>query len=149
MATTVEPATTAPLPGPIYVRWRAEPPFRLLNLAGDPDAWGTLPLDAVELLLFDQCLVFGAAYPGPLYALDHIARRDRVVRVARDRLRIAYACFVARSPADRRIAIAREVAQTVALHLGSAASLIPFVHWDTDEGVRDAASALVPIPSPA
>lgn len=135
------PASAAPAPGALYERWRNEPRYRLINLETDPAAWRVVPLDTLELLAFDQCLVFGAACPDPAADVDRAARRDRVVRDAWADARALYAAVAARLPRDRRLALIDELAAALADGVSSANALRPFLTLDPDPAVRAAATA--------
>lgn len=140
MATRIAPAREASTPpGALYLRWRAVEPHVLVNLTNDDESWPALPLDDLELLAFDQCLLFGAAYPGSPAFVEWAARRDRVVRRCRDRLFAAYAWVTAKMEPARRVALMHEVAHAVDQGAGSPAALLPFTHWDRDDTVRAAA----------
>jgi hypothetical protein len=130
---------TSRLPGALYLRWRAAEPHILINLMNDTESWPALPLDEFELLAFDQCILFGAAYPGSPAFVEWAARRDRLVRRSRDRLFAAYACVTTKMDPARRITLMHEVAHAIDEGAGSCASLLPFTHWDRDDAVRVAA----------
>ena len=150
MATRIAPAQyTSMPPGALYRRWRAVEPHVLMNLTNDAESWPALALDDLELLAFDQCILFGAAYPGSPAFVEWAARRDRVVRTCRDRLLRAYALMTARLEPARRIALMHEVAHAVEQGVGSPAALLPFTHWDHDAGVRAAAVERAGQPLPA
>jgi len=140
-------APAPPQTGALYERWRSEPQYRLLNLTGDPEAWRVVPLDMLQLLAFDQCIVFGAACPDVNVSLASAGRRDRVLKQSHLTLWAVYSRVMARMSPERRIALMREVALAVADGLGSPASLLPFSRWDDDPSVR-AAAARVPQPEP-
>jgi hypothetical protein len=137
--TLLADAPAASPDGSLYARWRTGPTYRLVNLAGDPPAWQSVDLDLLELLVFDQCLVFGAAYPGTGLTLDAIARRDAVVRQARDTISALYRAFAGRVSVDRRLQLLRDVAHAVAGGAGSAGSLLPFRAYDPEPAVVAAA----------
>lgn len=137
MTSVASYATSA---GSLFDRWRVEPSYRLINMGAEPEAWPVLPLAELELLAFDQCIVFGAACPGSPAFAEWAARRDRVVRQARDRLFQAYACVMSRMKPIRRIALMYEVADAIESGVGSQAALVPFTHWDRDDAVRAAAA---------
>lgn len=142
-------AAAPPQTGALYARWRTEPQYRLMNLARDPEAWHVVPLDMLQLLAFDQCIVFGAACPDVNVSLASAGRRDRVVKQSHLALWAVYSRVMARMSPERRIALMHEVALAVAGGLGSPASLLPFTHWDDDPSVRLAASrAAHPDPTP-
>jgi hypothetical protein len=147
MATRIAPPQEPPvLPGALYVRWRAAEPYVLMNLMNATESWPALPLDELELLALDQCLVFGASYPGSPAFVEWAARRDRVVRRSRDRLFAAYACVTTKLEPARRIALMHEVAHAVEQGAGSPAALLPFTHWDHDDTVRAAALERASLP---
>jgi hypothetical protein len=142
-------APAAPRTGALYERWRSEPQYRLSNLAGDPEAWRVVPLDTLELLAFDQCLVFGAVCPDSA-AVDRAARRDRVVKQSRDTLFAIFDCVTKRMSPARRLALMRGVACAVEQDISSPAALLPFTRWDDDPSVRAAAArAAHPAPTAA
>jgi hypothetical protein len=150
MATPGTPAAeTATSPGALYLRWRGVEPHVLMNLMNSVELWPALPLDDLELLAFDQCLLFGAAYPGSPAFVEWAARRDRVVRRSRDRLFAAYSCVTRRMGPALRTALMHEVAHAVDQGVGSPAALLPFTHWDHDDAVRAAAMERASQPLPA
>ncbi len=134
--------------GGLYDRWRAEAPHVLMNRMNASELWPALPLAELELLAFDQCLLFGAAYPGSPAFVEWAARRDRVVRQSRDRLFAAYACVTTKMDPARRISLMHEVAHAVDQGAGSTAALLPFTHWDHDDSVRAAAAERASQPLP-
>ncbi len=134
--------TREPAPvGALYGRWRSAPQYQLANLAGDPPAWREIPLDMLELLAFDQCLVFGATCSATVASIDGVARRDAVVRQARDTLWAIYRCVAMRMQPERRLALMHEVAHAVECGTGSVASLLPFAVCDPDRSVRVGAAS--------
>jgi hypothetical protein len=135
------PSSVPVPPGTLYARWRAAPQFRLTNLLGDPAAWRLAPVDLLELLVFDQCIIFGAVCPYTGDALDRVARRDAVVMQTRKTLWAIYACAVERIGREQRLALMHEVALAVECGPGSAGSLQPFLRCEPDASIRAAASA--------
>ena len=129
-------------PAGAYARWRAEPKYRLNNLAGDAPAWRFIELADLELLAFDQCLVFGAAYPGDANGLADAARRDAVVRQARDIAWSVYRAYARRATVEQRLLFARELAAAVEGGTGSCGSLLPIAMCDGDRSVAAEAKAL-------
>jgi hypothetical protein len=132
----------AAAPDGVYAGWRAAPKYRLNNLVGDILGWRFVELAELELLAFDQCIVFGAAFPGTAAELAPAARRDAVVRQAHDATWAAYRAYAARASADRRRSFARELAAAVEDGTGSAASLLPPSICDEDASVIAEAHAL-------
>ena len=137
----VEVPATSPDSG-LFARWLAEPTYRLANLAGDPESWCSVDVDLLELLVFDQCVVFGAAFPGTLAALDAIAGRDRIVRQSRHTIWMLYAAFAARTRVDRRLRLLRDVSAAVSAGVGSRGSLLPFGACDPARTVASEARRL-------
>ncbi len=135
---------TAALPAAegVFARWRAEPKYRLNNLAGDEPAWRFVDLAELELLAFDQCIVFGAAFPGGASELPAAARRDAVVRQARDVAWAAYRAYARRADVERRLRFAHELAAAVGGGVGSSGSLLVVATCDADGGVTAEADAL-------
>ncbi len=129
-------------PASVYARWCVEPKYRLNNLAGDAPAWRFVGLAELELLAFDQCLVFGATYPGDATELPATARRDAVVRQARDVTWAVYRVYATRASVDRRLRLAYELAAAVDAGTGSAGSLLPLAMCDGDATVVAEAQAL-------
>lgn len=129
-------------PDGAYARWRGEPKYRLNNLAGDAPAWRFIELAELELVAFDQCLVLGAAYPGDADGLAVAARRDAVVRQARDIACSVYRAYAGRATVERRLLLARELAAAVEHGTGSCGSLLPMVMCDGDRAVVAEAKAL-------
>ncbi|MBI5285310.1 MAG: hypothetical protein HY874_09475 [Chloroflexi bacterium] len=138
--TGLDTRAAAPM-GELHARWRAAPQYHLANLASDPPAWREIPLDMLELLAFDQCLVFGATCSATAATIDGIARRDAVVRQTRDALWAIYRCVALRMQPPRRLALMREVAHAVERGTGSVASLLAFTACDSDRSVRAAAAS--------
>jgi len=138
--TRVGARASAPV-GTLFGRWRSAPQYQLANLAGDPPAWREVPLDMLELLAFDQCLVFGATCSATAATIDRVARRDAVVRQSRDTLWAIYRCVAMRMRPERRLALMQEVVHAVECGTGSVASLLPFTACDPDRTVRRAAAA--------
>lgn len=132
-------APAAPQTGALYDRWRSEPRYRLINIETDPAAWRVVSLDTLELLAFDQCLVFGAACPDPAADVDRAARRDRVVRDAWADARALYAAVAARLPRARRLTLIDEIAAALADGVSSPNALLPFTTCDPDPAIRAAA----------
>lgn len=128
-------------PGTLYARWRSAPQYRLINLVGDPAAWRVSPLDVLELLVFDQCIIFGAVCPYTGDAVDRIARHDAVVMQTRKTLWAIYACVVERMTREQRLALMHEVALAVECGPGSVGSLQPFLRCEPDASIRAAAAA--------
>lgn len=126
---------TGQTPAGVYTRWRAEPKYRLNNLAGDPTAWRWVDLDELELVAFDQCVVFGATFPGTVAELAAAARRDAVVRQARDLTWAAYRAYARRASVERRVRFARELGDAVETGTGSTGSLLPVAMCDGDAAV--------------
>jgi hypothetical protein len=140
--TRLDAASSAPvLAGTLYARWRSAPQYRLTNMLGDPLAWRVVPVELLELLVFDQCIIFGAVCPHTGDALNRIARRDAVVMQTRKTLWAIYACAVERMPREQRLALMHEVALAVECGPGSAGSLQPFLRCEPDASIRAAASA--------
>jgi hypothetical protein len=133
-------ASQAAPDGGLYARWRTGPQYRLVNLAGDPAAWLSIDLDLLELLVFDQCLVFGAAYAGGPAALGRAARRDAVVRQSRDTLWAAYRAYTKRAAVSRRRRLLHDVAEAAAAGAGSIGSLLPFGACDMEAAIVSAAA---------
>lgn len=129
-------------PAGVYERWRVEPKYRLNNLAGDAPAWRFIGLGELELLAFDQCLVFGAAFPGDGSELAGAARRDAVVRQARDVAWAAYAAYARRTSVERRLNFTRELAAAVEGGTGSPGSLLVVAMCDGATAVVAQAHAL-------
>lgn len=116
----------------MYARWRTAPKYRLNNLAGDASAWAFIDLTELELLAFDQCLVFGAAYPGTAAELPGAMRRDAVVRQVRDATWAAYRSYAGRSTLERRLGFVHELASALELGISSAGALLPAAACETD-----------------
>jgi hypothetical protein len=129
--------------GRVYARWRTGPTYQLAYLAGDPLEWPHVDIEALELLVFDQCMVFGAAFPGSREELARAARRDKVVRRVRKMAWAVYEAFAARASVDRRLHMLDEVMAGIDAGGGSIGSLVPFCECDADEGVVAAAVAHV------
>ena len=138
--TRLETRASAPI-GALYGRWRSAPQYQLANLAGDPPAWREIPLDVLELLAFDQCLVLGAACSATAATIGRAARHDAVARQARDTLWAIYRCVAMRMRPERRLALLHEVAHAVECGTGSVASLLAFTACDPDRSVRAAAAS--------
>lgn len=138
-APTAGPETPS-LDGGIYARWQTGPRYRLVNLAGDPAAWRSIDLDLLELLVFDQCIVFGAAYAGDFAALAGAARRDAVVRQSRNTIWGAYRAYARRAGASRRLQLLHDVAEAAEAGNGSIGSLLPFRVRDPAVAIRAAAA---------
>jgi hypothetical protein len=130
-------------PGTLYARWRSTPQHQLTNLLSDTLAWHVVPIDVLELLVFDQCIIFGAVCPHAGEAVNQIARRDAVVMQTRKTLWAIYACAVERIGRDQRLTLMHEVALAVECGPGSAGSLVAFIKCDPDASIRAAASARV------
>jgi hypothetical protein len=140
--TRLDAPSRAPLPpGTLYARWRSTPQHRLTNLLSDAVVWRVVPLDVLELLVFDQCIIFGAVCPYTGDALDRVARRDAVVMQTRKTLWAIYACAVERMGREQRLALMHEVALAVECGPGSAGSMLPFLKCEPDASIRAAASA--------
>lgn len=140
MATSQLDALWPALAGTLYARWQSAVQYQLINLASDPAACRWISLDLLEMLAFDQCLVFGAACPQATDSLDRLAQRDAVVRRTRNTLWAVYGWVTKRMPPERRLRLLHEVAQAVECGTGSAASLLPFVECDPDASIKAAAS---------
>jgi hypothetical protein len=125
-----------------YATWRGAPKYRLNNLAGDILAWRFIEIAELELLAFDQCIVFGAVFPGEHSELAGAARRDAVVRQARDVAWAVYAAYARRTNVERRLRFARELAAAVEGGTGSRGSLLPQALCDGDASVVEEANAL-------
>ena len=128
--------------GGVYARWRDEPKYRLNNLAGDTAAWRFIGLAELELLAFDQCIVFGATYPGSEHELTDAARRDAVVGQAREIAWAVYRAYARRASVERRLCLAREVAAAIEAGTGSSGSLLPIGACDEDGAVVAEAKAI-------
>jgi hypothetical protein len=129
-------------PDGVYAGWRAAPKYRLNNLAGDILAWRFVELAELELLAFDQCVVFGAVFPGEPSELAGAARRDAVVRQARETTWAVYCAYATRATVERRLSFVRELAAAVGNGTGSAASLLPPSICDEEAYVAAEAHAL-------
>ncbi len=127
----------------VYPRWRGAPKYRLNNLAGDVLGWRFIDLDELEVLAFDQCVVFGATFPGDAGELVAAARRDAVVRQARGIAWAAYRAYVQRADAARRRRFARGLATAVDDGAGSSGSLLPVVLCDADAAVGAEANTVL------
>ena len=135
------PSRVAVPPGTLYARWRSTPQHRLINQLGEALTWRMVPIDVLELLVFDQCIIFGAVCPQAGDAVDGIARRDAVVMQTRKTLRAIYACAVERMGREQRLALMHEVALAVECGPGASGSMLPFMKCDPDASIRAAASA--------
>lgn len=133
----------SPEPNGVFARWRATPKYRLNNLAGDPTAWRTIGVGELEVLSFDQSIVFGAAFPGTASELAAAMRRDAVVRQARDAAWTVHRAYAFRADAERRLRFVRELAAAIEIGTGSAGSLLPAISSDGDPIVAAEARRLI------